>query len=91
VPRVYVADLLIDDSIEAKLHRKSPPLTGGEVREVVLWSRDATTRWHAHPVYGRRLVVRGTTYQDRKIIAYLKPLDEAEGIFELGTAWVELA
>jgi hypothetical protein len=91
VARVGVAELRIDDSIEAKLRGKSPPLTGGEVREVVLWSRDATTRWDADAKHGRRLIVRGTTYQGRKIIAYLMPLSEAEGIFKLKTARVERA
>jgi hypothetical protein len=89
VARVYVAELIIDESIESKLRGKDPPLTGTEVEEVVLWSPGSVTRWHNHPDHGRRLIVRGTTYQDRKIIAYLMPLNEAEASFKLKTAWVE--
>jgi hypothetical protein len=91
MPRVEVADLIIDDSIEAKLRRKRPPLTGNEVREVAMWSPDAVTRWHTDQRHGRRLIVRGKTYGGRKIIAYLLPLDEAERIFKLKTARVERA
>jgi hypothetical protein len=91
VARVDVADLIIDESIEAKINGKKPPLTGREVREVVLWAQDAVTRWDDDAKHGRRLIVRGTTYQGRKIIAYLMPLDEGSKIFKLKTAWIELA
>jgi hypothetical protein len=89
VARIDVAELLIDESIEAKLRRKRPPLTGAEVEEVAVWSRDAITRWHTDPRHGRRLIVRGATYEGRKIIAYLIPVDEIERIFKLKTARIE--
>jgi hypothetical protein len=89
VARVEVGDLLIDESIEAKLRGKTPPLTGQEVREVVLWSRDAATRWHNDAIHGWRLIVRGRTYQGRPIVAYCMPLEDDSAVFKLKTAWVE--
>jgi hypothetical protein len=86
VARVVVSNLIIDDSIEAKIRAKRPPLTGAEVREVVLWSRDAVTRWDTKPEHGRRLVVVGTTFLGRRLVAYLMPVDERESVYKLKTA-----
>jgi hypothetical protein len=92
VAKVDVAVLIIDESIEAKINAKIPPLTGAEVREVAIYARDARTNWSPHPVHGLRLVVQGRTYRGRLIIAYLMPLNEhdpEEGTFKLKTAMAE--
>jgi hypothetical protein len=91
---IDLAVLIIDPSIEAKIRAKSPPLTGDEVREVVLFNRTAEAAWEDHPVHGRRLVVRGETYAGRRLIAYLMPANEGdpeEGTFVLKTAMADPA
>jgi hypothetical protein len=86
--KVVVATLIIDPQIEAKIREKHK-LTAAEVKEAVIYARDAQAEWEDHPDYGRRLVVQGTTYRGRPVIAYLVPLDESdeeEGGFRLRTA-----
>jgi hypothetical protein len=87
-PSVVVAALIIDPSIEGKINTKHQ-LTATEVREAVIYSKDASAEWQDSPEHGTRLVVRGTTYLDRPVIAYLAPLNEndpEEGTFRLKTA-----
>lgn len=86
---VDVAVLIIDPSIEAKIRAKTPPLTGDEVREVVVYSRDAQARWDEDDEHGTRLIVQGTTYAGRPVIAFCMPAnpgDPEEGTFILKTA-----
>jgi hypothetical protein len=88
VARVVVAQLNISPVVEDKINQKHD-LTAVEVREAVLYARDAAAEWQDHPQYGRRLVVRGTTYAGRPVIAYMTPLnqhDPDEGTFGLKTA-----
>jgi hypothetical protein len=85
--RYYVAELIIDDSIAAKIGQDDRWLTCAEVEEVVLWSRDAVTKWDHDEVHDRRLIVRGETFQGRKVIAFLMPVDEPARIFKLKSAW----
>lgn len=91
--RVVVAELKIDPSVEAKIRAKpNHKLTGAEVREAVLYAKDAQAEWQDDEEHGRRLVVRGTTYLGRTIIAYMVPVnenDEDEGTFRLKTALAE--
>lgn len=92
--KVDVAVLLIDPSIEAKINAKDPPLTGVEVREVVIYAQDAEASWSDDPEHGLRLVVRGKTYAGRELVAYLMPLNEhdpGEGTFKLKTAMAKPA
>lgn len=86
---VDIAQLIIDDSIEAKIKAKTPPLTPTEVREAVIYAKDAFLAWEDDDTHGSRLVVRGKTRSGRSIIAYLIPLNEndpEEGTFKLKTA-----
>lgn len=92
VPGVDVARLIIDESIETKINRKHPPLTGQEVREAVVYAKNAQARWDDDGEHGLRLIVRGKTYRGRSVIAYLMPVnddDPEEGTFVLKTAMVE--
>lgn len=88
---VVVAVLIIDASVEAKIKQKHN-LTPVEVREAVVLAPDAETAWDEDPTHGLRLVVGGTTYTGRPVIAYLVPLNEndpEEGTFKLKTALSE--
>ena len=86
--RVVVAQLIIPPEVEAKIRRKHS-LTGQEVREAVIYARDAEARWTKDAEHGRRLMARGSTHKGRPVIAYMDPQnpnDENEGTFVLRTA-----
>ncbi len=88
---VVVAVLIIDVSIEAKIKEKHH-LTPIEVQEAVRLAPDAQADWEDDLEHGRRLVVTGTTYRGRTVIAYMVPLNEndpEEGSFRLKTALSE--
>jgi hypothetical protein len=88
VAGVVVAQLNISPHVEAKINSKHD-LTAAEVREAVLYARDAVAEWQEHPRHGLRLVARGTTYAGRPVIAYMTPVnvnDPNEGAFDLKTA-----
>jgi hypothetical protein len=88
---VVVAVLIIDASVEAKIKQKHN-LTPTEVREAIVLAPNAQAVWDGDPKHGRRLVVSGTTYTGRPVIAYLVPLNEndpEEGTFKLKTALSE--
>jgi len=89
--RVVVAELIIDQATEKKINTKHQ-LTAAEVREAVLYANDTVAEWQDHPEHGTRLVVRGTTYLKRPVIAYMTPLNEndpKEGTFDLKTAMTD--
>jgi hypothetical protein len=89
VPKVDVAALIIDESVAVKIRTKHPPLTAEDLRAAILYSRNIQTRWQEHEEHGRRLVVRGRTYQGVEFVAYLLPAvehDPEEGTFVLKTA-----
>lgn len=89
MPKVYVAVLVIDPPIEAKIRGKDPPLTGDDLRAAILYSKDTRTAWEDHEIHGRRLVAAGRTYDGVEFIAYLLPANEGdpeEGTFVLKTA-----
>jgi hypothetical protein len=90
VASVYVAELIIPPTVEAKIRTKpNHNLTGTEVREAVLFAKDTQAGWVEDDKHGRRLMAKGTTYRGRPVIAYMDPLnpnDEEEGTFVLRTA-----
>lgn len=89
MPKVDVAVLVIDPSVEAKIRDKHFPLTAEDVRAAVVYGRDIETRWEDHETHGLRLLVRGTTYAGVEFVAYLMPANEGdpeEGTFVLKTA-----
>jgi hypothetical protein len=90
VASVYVAELIIPAAVELKIGSKpNHNLTAVEVREAVIYARDSQAGWVEDEEHGRRLMVTGTTYAGRLVIAYMDPLnenDEEEGTFVLRTA-----
>lgn len=77
--------MLFDPQVADKLVTKHH-VTPDEVRQAVLFSSYRDARWHDHPVYGRRLIVRGHTDDQVPMLVILKPVDEEDGIWECRTA-----
>lgn len=57
-----------------------------EVREAVVLTPVENSTWDYHPERGWRLYVTGTTYPGRRLFVVLFPVDEADGVWRLGTA-----
>lgn len=76
-----IFDPLVADKLVTK-HKVTPD----EVKQAVLFSAYRDARWHRHPTYGRRLLVRGYTDDRVPILAILKPMNEKDGIWECRTA-----
>lgn len=85
MPSVWIVDVLITPEVEHKLWVKHG-LKSSDVEEAVRFGAYREGRWHEHPIYGRRLLVKGETFGGVPVIAYLRPIDEAEGIWECRTA-----
>jgi hypothetical protein len=83
--RVWIAQVEIDPEIASKVQTKHN-ISPDEVREAICFGAHRDARWHTHDQYGRRLIVIGDNYAGRSIVAYLKPINEAEGIWECRTA-----
>lgn len=83
--RVWIAEIRFPPPIEQKLHEKHG-VSAWEVEEACLLGAHREARWRDHPEYGRRLLVRGTTYSGASILACLKPIDMEDGIWECRTA-----
>jgi hypothetical protein len=82
----WIAVVELADDIEAKVNMKHS-ITADEIREAVCLTSDVQQRWHDHPVYGRRLYVRGATYEGRQLLVVLKPAPGgADGVWECQTA-----
>jgi hypothetical protein len=89
VPKVDIAVVVIDPSVEAKIRTKHFPLTAEDVRAALVYGRDVETRWENHETHGLRLVARASTHDGVEFIAYLLPGNEGdpeEGTFVLKTA-----
>ena len=84
-PSVWIARIVFDPRVATKLHEKHGVSTW-EVEEACSLGAHREARWHTHPVYGRRLLVRGWTYAGGSVLAYLRPIDEADGVWECRTA-----
>lgn len=83
--RVWIAEILFRPDVATKIRSKHQ-LTPAEIREAACFGAHRDAGWHVHPTYGRRLLVQGETYEGKRIIVYLKPMDEAGGIWECRTA-----
>lgn len=82
---VWIARIVCDPAVARKLLEKHGVDTW-EVEEACTLGAHREARWHTHPVCGRRLIVRGGTYQGEPILAYLRPIDERDGTWECRTA-----
>lgn len=85
---VWIGDLRFDPEVEAKIQQKHN-LTAARVREAVALGAADRMDWHAHPVYGWRLIATGTDADGHRIIAYLRPVDRDEETWECLTAMME--
>lgn len=84
--RPWIGYLYIEPEVEQKL-RAEHYLTGDQVRRAICWGAHDQAAWDDDPIYGLRLVVTGSTTDTGPLIAYLKPLDVGDGLYECLTAW----
>jgi hypothetical protein len=82
----WIGHVTILPDIERKL-RTEKFLAPDQVRLAICWGAHDRAVWNEHPEYGRRLVVTGSTDETGPLIAYLRPLDESDGLWECLTAW----
>jgi hypothetical protein len=86
--RLYIGYVEISPAMEQKLMKKHG-VTAEEVRDACQApNRYRDARWHRHPVYGGRLLVRGSTREGRKLKIVLQPIDLVDGTWRLRTAYV---
>jgi hypothetical protein len=83
--RPYIAEIRISPAIEAKIRAKHS-ISPEEIRDAALFNRYG--RWNSHPEHGRRLIIRGLTYEDKMIQVFLKPVNADEGIWRCLSAWM---
>lgn len=87
-PVAYIAELLPPSvALVDKINQKHG-VTLAEVREAVILTEveSSVWDWDDDPARGWRLLVTATTYVGRRLLVVLYPVDEAEGIWRLGTA-----
>ena len=87
-PVAYIAELLPPSAeLIDKIHGKHD-VTLDEIREAVILTHveSSVWDWHPDPARGWRLLVTANTYLGRRLLVVLYPVDEAEGIWRLGTA-----
>ena len=83
----WVGEIVFSDEVARKLRqRRRGGVTPDQVREAVACGGHDRATWNEHPKYGRRLVVIGSD-DHGEIIAFLRPLDYADGRWECLTAW----
>lgn len=80
----WIGDIRFAPEIERKIRKRG--LTPDQVRVAVALGADEDLRWDEDERYGRRLVARGYDLQG-PLVAYLRPLDETDGLWECLTAW----
>ena len=82
----WIGHIAFDPATSEKLRRKHN-LTDEEVVEAVAHGNHDRAVWDDEEAYGERLVLTGSTYNGRRIIAYLRPIDRDDGTWECMTAW----
>ncbi len=81
----WVGKIEFQPEIERKLRNKHQ-LTPDQVRSAVALGAHDHAEWHDDPSYGLRLMLTGED-ADGPILAYLRPLDRSDGVWECLTAW----
>lgn len=87
-PVAYIAQVLpASESLRNKIHIKHD-VTEAEVREAVVLCDVESSKWSwdERPDRGWRLLMTGRTYRGRRLFVVLYPVDEADGVWRLGTA-----
>ncbi len=81
----HIAVVHCTEDIERKIESKHN-VTKAEVDEAVVLTHLEQAGWHDHPLYGRRLLVVGRTFRQRRLRVILYPVDPTGGDWTLGTA-----
>jgi hypothetical protein len=84
--RIRIAEIRIDPTIEFKILHKVPGVSPAEVREALVYRRDARAAWEHHPEHGLRVVARGSTAVGDIIVAVLLPVEGLSDTWILKTA-----
>lgn len=88
-PVAYVAIVYASQAIRAKIGGADHGhLTFDEVREAVELCPVDDSWWDDHAARGWRLIVLGTTGAGKKLTVVLYPVDEGDGTWNLGTAYL---
>lgn len=85
---VWIAEIRFEPAVVAKIGSKHG-VTTNQVREALTLGAARQVDWHFDPRRGRRLIVSGVAADGRRIIAYLRPVDPDEEIFDCLTAMME--
>jgi hypothetical protein len=84
----WIAEIRVTAATEAKLRSKHN-LTSDEVRSACVPDKYIRASWHTHHKHGKRLFVEARDrYGNLRIV--LQPVNVAEGIWRLRTAWRKL-
>jgi len=81
----WVGEIVFDPAVDRKLREKHD-LTPDQVRQAVACGAHDRADWNEHPRYGPRLILTGSDGHG-ELIAYLRPLDREDGLWECLTAW----
>ena len=86
--RLVILDASVADKLQQKHH-----ITYDEVVEALQYPAKADAVWDNDPVYGLRVVAKGSVADGRQVIGYLEPLpwwDDHADTWDIKTArWVE--
>lgn len=83
--REWVGEIRFSAAVEMKLRAKHG-LTPDEVRTAVSVGAHDRARWDDDPRRGRRLIIFGRDERGT-IVAYLRPIDRRDGVWQCVTAW----
>jgi len=85
--RIHISALVWDDRSISKL-KSEHGLEFWEVEEAVVWNPDMEARWVQDKKHGKRLYVMGVSEShNKRILAFLDPVNREEGIWKVRTAW----
>lgn len=83
---LWIGRVVFDPDTSEKLRNKHG-IAEAEVTEAIAHGAHDQAVWHDHEDYVERLIVTGSTYTGRELIAFLRPVDESDGTWECMTAW----
>jgi hypothetical protein len=81
----WIGEIRFHPVTAAKIRTKHS-LTEDDVRFAIAHGAHQSSAWEEHPAYGWRLAVRGYL-GTALVLAYLRPIDREDGLWECLTAW----